>query len=236
MGNLVMAAMLLMGAYATAEDNYIVAGSAYNLANGELVYRELYTNIDENRQVRVHYLTPGGDRFASKTLTYNGALFQPEFDFTDIRDNEQISAKFDGPRLILNYRKGKVNNSKTLFDNARVVIDAGFDAYIQLNWDQLVAGKRLRFDLAYPIRMTTIALEVRVVKGTDSPAYDKDYGKDWIYFRIAPARAFASLFADPIYIAYDPNGRYLMRYHGRSNLDDYDGNPWDVRIEYEYAQ
>jgi hypothetical protein len=55
-----------------------------------------------------------------------------------------------------------------------------------------------------------------------------------VYFRITPAKKIASLFADPINLAYNPNGKYLMRYHGRSNLDDNNGDPVDVRIEYEY--
>jgi hypothetical protein len=45
----------------------------------------------------------------------------------------------------------------------------------------------------------------------------------------------AALFTEPAFLAYDPNGRYLMRFHGRSNIDDAHSDPWDVRIEYEYT-
>ncbi len=133
-----------------AEENYVTAGSAYNLENNELIYRELYTGIDENQSVRVDYTKPDGSVFASKTLVYQGELFQPSFNYEDTRDNEFVSAQFQGARLVLTHGMNSAQNEKIIYDNARMVIDAGFDAYIQLNWDTLVAGKRLKFDFAMP--------------------------------------------------------------------------------------
>lgn len=230
--------VILTGFSATsvlAEENYVVAGSAYNLENNQLIYRELYTGIDENQSVRVDYVTPEGNTFASKTLVYQGEPFQPSFNYEDTRDNEYVSAQFQGARLVLTHGMNSAQNEKVIYDNARMVIDAGFDAYIQLNWDKLVAGKRLKFDFAMPSRLSSLQLEVRKIKGPESPVYDANFGREWIYFRIAPAQKFVSLFADPINLAYDPNGKYLMRFHGRSNIDDDNGGPQDVRIEYEYT-
>lgn len=218
-----------------AEENYVTAGSAYNLENNELIYRELYTGIDENQSVRVDYAKPDGSVFASKTLVYQGEPFQPSFNYEDIRDNEFSSAQFQGARLVLTYGIDGAQNEKIIFDNARTVIDAGFDAYIQLNWDKLVAGKRLKFDYAMPARLNSVQWEVRKIKGPESPVYDANFGREWIYFRITPAQKVASFFADPINLAYDPNGKYLMRFHGRSTIDDDRGGPQDVRIEYEYT-
>lgn len=228
----------ITGFYATstlAEENYVVAGSAYNLDTNELVYRELYTAIDENKAVRVDYVTPDGSTFASKTLVYEGEPFQPSFNFEDTRDNQFVGARFEGARLVLTEGMDGAKNEKVIHDNARTVIDAGFDAYIQLNWDKLVAGKRLKFDFAMPNRLSSVQLELRQIKGPESPVYEASFGGEWIYFRITPAKKFISLFADPIHLAYDPNGKYLMRFYGRSNIDDDRGGPQDVRIEYEYT-
>lgn len=220
---------------ASAEKNYVVAGAAYNLANNQLLYRELYTALDENKSVTVDYVSPQGNIFASKTLTYQGESFQPGFELIDNRDNEYTAAQFQGARLVLSYGKNTNVNEKVIFDNARVVVDAGFDSYIQLNWDRLVAGKRLKFDFALAPRLSTIQLEVRKIKASESLVNDKELGADWVHFRIAPAKVFVSFFSDPIYVAYNPNGKYLMRFHGRSNIDNDVGDPVDVRIEYEYA-
>lgn len=218
-----------------ADENYVVAGSAYNLKTNELVYREFYTAIDENKSVRVDYVTPDGRGFASKTLVYEGEPFQPSFSFEDTRDKQFVGARFDGARLVLTQGMDGARNEKVIMDNARTVIDAGFDAYIQLNWDKLVAGKRLKFDFAMPNRLSSVQLELRKITGSESPVYEAGFGSEWIYFRITPAKKFVSLFADPIHLAYDPNGKYLMRFYGRSNIDDDRGGPQDVRIEYEYT-
>lgn len=234
----VISALLLVVATVSApvlaEKNYIVAGSAYNLENNQLAYRELYTALDENKSVTVDYVSPDGNVFATKTLVYQGEFFQPSFELQDSRDNEYVAAQFQGARLVLSRGINANVNEKIIFDNARLVIDAGFDAYIQLNWDQLTAGKRLKFDFALPLRLSTIQLEARHIKAAESPLNDNDFGADWVHFRIAPAKPFISFFADPIYLAYNPKGKYLMRFYGRSNLDNNAGEPVDVRIEYEY--
>jgi hypothetical protein len=227
-------AMGLCAVAVQADDNYVTAGSAYNLENNALIYRELYTSINESKEVRVDYVTPDGALFASKTLVYAGELFQPSFTFKDQRDNEIISAQFQGARLVVRHGMGVSTNEKTIMNNARVVVDAGFDSYIQLNWDKLLSGKSARFEFLMPTRLATLTLEAKKLKPKDSPLYDAAAGAQWVYFRLAPAQKLLSLFSDAVYLAYDPNGRYLMRFQGRSNIDDDRGGPLDVRIEYEY--
>lgn len=218
-----------------ADDSYVAAGSAYSIENGQLLYRELYTGLDENKSVRVDYVSPQGNTFATKTLVYAGEVFQPSFTFKDSRDNEITSAEFQGAKLVLAHGMNNSTQEAVIHDNAKVVIDAGFDAYIQLHWDKLLAGEKLKFTFAMPTRLGVVDLVARQIKASESPVYNKDYGQGWVYFRIAPAKKIASLFADPINLAYEPKGKYLMRYHGRSNLDDDQGGPVDVRIEYDYA-
>src|SRR5690606_19009099 len=94
---------LLVGmvpALAKAQD-YVTAGTAYSLNSNQVLYRELYTGIDENKSVRVDYVSPEGKTFATKTLVYSGELFQPMFNFEDTRDNEFASARFAGARWML---------------------------------------------------------------------------------------------------------------------------------------
>lgn len=231
---LVLATLLALPA--AADKNYVVAGSAYHLETKHLLYRELYTGLDENKTVTVDYFSPEGNAFATKTLVYLGEPFQPAFELIDKRDNEYSAAQFQGARLILSHGKNANVNETVILDNARVVIDTGYDAYIQLNWDALMEGKRLKFDFAMPSRLGTVPLEVRMIKATESPLKDQEAGSDWVYFRIAPAKLLRTFFSDPLHLAYDPNDRYLMRYQGRSNLDDDAGHPTDVRIDYEYLE
>lgn len=232
---LAVAAMAQENGTAMAQDNYVTAGSAYNLETNVLLYRELYTALNELGEVRVDYVSPEGNTFATKTLTYQGEYFQPGFVLQDNRDNETVSAQFQGARLVLSHTANGDTREKVIMDNARMVIDAGFDAFIQLHWTELVDDKKRKtFQFALPNRLSSIDLEVRKINPQESPVYSSEFGANWVYLRIAPAQKFISIFANPIFLAYDPNGKYLMRFQGRSNLDDDNGEPVDVRIEYEY--
>lgn len=232
---LALATLSFTANFVAAQENYVTAGSAYNLKTNALLYRELYTALNELGEVRVDYVSPEGNTFASKTLTYQGEYFQPGFVLRDTRDNETVSAQFQGARLVLSHTANGDTREKVIMDNARIVIDAGFDAFIQLNWNDLVDAKKHKtFQFALPNRLSSIELEVRKINPQESPVYNTEFGAGWIYLRITPAQKFISIFANPIFLAYDPNGKYLMRFQGRSNIDDDAGAPVDVRIEYEY--
>lgn len=213
---------------------YVTTGTAYNPDSNQVIYREAYTALSEQGEVQVHYLTPEGKKFATKTLWYQGEPFQPTFEFRDLRNNETLSAKFENARLILRRQDQGGPMGTTLFDHANIVIDTGYDAYIQLNWDKLLKGKALKFDYAMPSRLKSIKLEVEKIDSKASPVYDREIGAGWVYFKLSTAKKWTAFFSEPVYLAYDPNGKYLMRFYGRSNILDARGIPQDVRIEYEY--
>jgi hypothetical protein len=216
------------------ESAYVVTGTAYNPDTNQVVYREAYTAVNDMGEVQVDYLNSQGAKIATKKLLYQGEPFQPTFVMEDFRDEETISVQYERARMVVRHKDMNGARQQIIMDHAKVVVDAGFDAFIQLNWDDLLRGKSLKFDFVVPTKLSTVRLEVEKIAPTLSPVYNKEYGESWIYFRLQPAKKWISIFADPIYLAYDPNGKYLMRYFGRSNLDDARGIPQDVRIEYEY--
>lgn len=219
---------------AFADSQYAVSGSAYNIENNRLLYRELYSPINENREVTVTYVRPDGTPFATKVLTYTGDPVQPEFEYNDQRDKEHLAAHFTAGRLTLVYDQEGYKQEKDIMETLGLVIDAGFDAFVQKEWDKLVAGKKLNFHFTLPYRLSTVKLQVKQITADKSPLFKAGVPETWRYFIIEPANKFAALFADPIHLAYESDGKYLMRYHGRSNLDSDEGGTWDVRIEYEY--
>jgi hypothetical protein len=213
---------------------YATMGTAYSLDDNKVLYREAYTAINEMGEVEVDYLDPQGNKFATKTLVFQGEPFQPTFVLQDSRDNETISVQFEKARLVMRHKDMSGPRQKIIFEHANMVIDAGFDSYIQLKWDDLLKGKELKFDYALPAKLSSVGMSAEKIQGNESPLYDKQYGDSWVYFRLQPAKKWMSVFSDPIYLAYDPNGKYLMRYSGRSAIDDAKGIPLDVRVEYEY--
>jgi len=218
-----------------AQDSpYVVSGAAYNLKTGKLAYRELFTKLDDVGEVHVNYAKPDGVIFARKTLNYATEVFQPGFEFTDDRDEEVVAATFDAGRLLLTHKLKGDSQTKTLYETSKLVIDAGVDAFIQQQWTKLTAGKKVEFEVADPRHMGTEKFVVKEIDSSDSPLAYKGALPGWKYFRVDTANKLSSMFAEPMYYAYDPNGLYLMRYQGRSNIDSDTGDAWDVRIEYEY--
>ncbi len=234
--NLMVVLALTLGASvsAMAQDGYAVSGAAYNLKSGKLVYRELISHLDDASQVHVNYARPNGTIFARKTLNYNTEVFQPGLEFNDDRDDETVQAAFDGGRLILTHRVKGDSQTKTLYDTAKLIIDAGTDAYIQQQWDKITAGKKVEFDVADARHLGVEKFVIKEIGAGDSPLAYKGAGANWKYFKVDTANKLSSIFTEPIHYAYDPDGKYLMRYQGRANIDSDTGEAWDVRIEYEY--
>ena len=231
-------AMLLFGflfaASAMANNGYAVSGAAYNLKTGKLAYRELFTALDVNGLVQVNYAKPDGIVFARKTLNYATEVFQPGVEITDERDEELVSATFDAGRLLLTHKKKGDSHTKTLYDTAKLVIDAGVDAFIQLNWVKITSGKKVEFDVADARNLGIEKFVIKEIDASASPLAYKGAAETWKYFRVETANKLSSIFVEPIFYAYEPDGKYLMRYQGRANIDNDAGEAWDVRIEYEY--
>lgn len=225
--------LLSLSASAAFANDYAVTGQAYNVNNNLLLYTEYYTDINHNREVTVNYAKPDGTIFATKTLSYTGEVTQPEFQLHDKRDDEKASARFVDGRLVLSHSLNYSTNERTILDNASLVIDAGYDAFIQQNWEKITAGKKVNFMFALPAQVDTGRFQVREVTPDKSPLASNKNPSDWRYFVITPANRFSAIFSSPIYLAYSSD-KYLMRYQGRSNLDNDKGGSWDVRIEYEY--
>ena len=232
--NLLVMLLLSLGSSLALADSYAASGAAYSLKSGKLVYRELFGKLDDNNEVHVTYAKPDGVTFARKTLNYSTEVFQPGFEFTDDRDQETVKATFDGGRLLLTHSKKGDSQTKTLYETSKLIIDAGVDAFIQQQWARITSGKKLEFAVADPRHMGVEEFVIKEIDASESPLAYKGAESSWKYFRVDTANKLASIFGDPMYYAYDPNGMYLMRYQGRANIDDDSGDSWDVRIEYEY--
>lgn len=217
-----------------ANDGYAVSGKAYNLKTGKLAYRELITELNENKEVQVNYTRPSGVIFARKTLNYSTEIFQPSVEFNDERDDETVSAVFDAGRLLLTHRVKGNSQTKTLYETSQLIIDAGVDAFIQRQWAKITAGKKIEFDVADARHLGVEKFVIKEIDASASPLAFKGAAETWKYFRVDTANKLSSVFTEPMFYAYEPDGKYLMRYQGRANIDSDSGEAWGVLIEYEY--
>ncbi|RYZ98491.1 MAG: hypothetical protein EOO68_13700 [Moraxellaceae bacterium] len=230
----ILLSLVAAATHAYADDGYAVSGKAYDLKTGKLTYRELIMGLNDNKEVQVNYAKPDGAIFAHKTLNYSTEVFQPGFVFEDERDNETVSAVFDAGRLLLTHKVKGDSQTKTVYDTAKLIIDAGLDSFIQQQWVRITSGKKVEFDVADARHLGVEKFIIKEIDASVSPLAYKGAAETWKYFRVDTANKLSSLFTEPMYYAYEPDGQYLMRYQGRSNIDDDDGDGWDVRVEYEY--
>lgn len=153
---------------------------------------------------------------------------------TNLRQDLQWSASWsdDGQQIRLTRGSQDAPEAKTVQAERRQVIDAGFDPFIQSQWETLMNGERVTFHFAFPNRLTNVRLRAERIDASDSPIQKQQ--ERWAYFQIRVNSAVLSLFADNLYLAYDPDEKRLMVFRGRSNIPDAEGDGWDVEIHYRY--
>ncbi len=218
-----------------SKTDYEIIGSAYHAEDSErLLYEERYTPVGEDGKGEVHYVDSDGERIAKKTLDYSYGDSRPAFELRDLRQDLHWSARWgdDEQEIVLTRGSKEDPESKTVSVENNQVIDAGFDPFIQSAWDKLMDGEQVRFHFAFPNRLTNVRLRAERMSAEDSPIRQQE--DDWVYFQIRVNSAVLSLFADNLYLAYEPESKRLMAFRGRSNIPDDEGEGRDVEILYRY--
>ena len=120
---------------------------------GELVYREVhwrYRDGDATARV-VLYRCPDGRAFARKHMRDSPDSTAPTFDFVDARTGyrEGVRVRGAGREAFWQPRAGAATVGHPLPAGPGLVIDAGFDVYVQANWSAIDArGSSVRFEVA----------------------------------------------------------------------------------------
>jgi len=206
-----------------------IEGKAFDLDSDQLVYTEEHVlNGDGNHEVI--YKEPSGEIFAQKSLSYNNNPQAPDVEQVNSRIGEVIEVKsIDNNRLSASYAREdkQVSKSNTMAIPDGLVIDAGFNRFIQAHWDALRAGEKIAFEWFVPSRLKPVELVVEA-KECETPNSNA-------CFVINPKNWFISLVLQPIRLSYDPEQKRLQQYEGRSNIAAKDGDYHKVRIEYSYS-
>ena len=112
-------------------------------------------------------------------------------------------------------------------DDPELVVDAGFDNYVRLRWDDLLDGKRVKFPLRLLSLDSPVDMRAQVIE-SDCPAGQ-------LCIEVEVDSWLLGLLAGPIKLRYDREDRSLLYFSGVSNLKDDDGESQEVVIRYDYA-
>jgi hypothetical protein len=207
-------------------------GTAVDADDGRVLYRESHyvaLDGDDVRERLVLYRCADGTPFARKRVApLFGSPWLPEFDMTDarLRYREGFDASGATPQIFVQ-EPGKNSIEREALDQRPkdLVGDAGFDRYVQDNWDKLVAGETLHFKFLVPSRLDYLGFKVRQIgeqRIGDRPVR---------VFRLALG-GLLGLVVSGIDVSYDAESRVLMRFQGLTNVRDQDGENYVARIDF----
>ena len=205
-------------------------GTAYDLDEARVLYRESHflASADDGGGERVVlYRCPDGAPFARKRVVYGGDSVAPSFEMEDARLGYREGVRGAGAEreVYVQREAGDEERRGPLPDAKGLVADAGFDGFVQANWDALARGDTVRFPFLVPSRLDYFNFKVRkereeTVDGVPASVIRLALGSWW---------AFLLPHIDVVYSNAD---RQLLRFEGLTNVRDADGENYKARIEF----
>ena len=217
-------AVLLAGRAAEAAGLERV-GYAYDRASGAPLYSEHHFQQFDGADMvahRVEYRNPSGTRFAGKTLHYGGQPFAPAFRLDDSRDGyaeggRQRGSVYEMFRIV----DGREKKAEVAA-GPDLVVDAGFDRFVQACLGALRRGEARKVRLGIPGRLASMSFVIE-------PAPRATARAEEIELRVRPD-SLMRFIVDPIHLTYDVRSGRLRRYVGISNIRNASGERHDARI------
>lgn len=209
-----------------AYGNIYVTGTAYKPDTEQVLYIEKYIR-ESATQTRVQYLDDKGKLVAEKRLDFSRNEHAPDVNKSDFRLDSQLSVSTrDNTTRISAQRNGEEALEASIETGKKLVIDAGFDPFIQANWDELLASEVLKFRFLVPARKTAVKLKVSKADCAAEQAR--------VCFRIKAANWIIGALMTPIDLEYDRDSSRLLRFTGLGQLRDDQGKGQKVDIHYRY--
>lgn len=206
--------------------------TAYELEGDEVLYveRHVETWLDGRLTERqVTYEDARGEVFADKEVVYGENPVAPSFEMIDYRSGLIESAEVGAEKVeLLSGNAGDRPSARSIEIPESAVIDAGFDAFMRENFDLISAGNQLDFEFAVPAAR-------RFFKFQLEPQGRVTYaGQEAVGVKMKPSNILLRLALDPVDLVYDLDGR-LLEYRGLSNVADAEGDRYETRIVFDYA-
>lgn len=209
-----------------------ITGEAFDVKSQELVYREQHL-IDDKLHT-VSYSDKDGNVFAQKKISYEISFVAPVYKLNDQRFSRETGSQIKDKQWSM-YRSEKSGTYDELLlkNQENLVIDAGFNNFIRLHFDALDSGDLLNFNFGLTDPLIELSMEIQRIPCTDYQP--KQNNEKNICLRAINSSLFYRWFVPTIYLVYDRDSRFLMRYEGPSNLPDNNDSAQTVRINYVYS-
>ncbi|MDX1512790.1 MAG: hypothetical protein R3174_03510, partial [Gammaproteobacteria bacterium] len=159
-------------------------------------------------------------------VDFRGNERAPEFLLRNVLTGHAEGARLAPAGLEVSFRErhGMPPKQELLTVPDGAIVDAGFDRFIESNWEALVRGDTLVRPFLVPSRLQFMDFRIRRV--------EVQGGREGVVFRLSIDSLLLGLVAPDITVVYDTSTRTLVEYVGVSNMRDAEGNNQDVRIRF----
>jgi hypothetical protein len=207
-------------------------GRAFDLGTGAFLYTEEHREVrEEGRRVGIDtdYRDASGRVIVQRTASFRKHPTLAEFRTEDLRTGAMEGAEVaaNGVRMFYRDTQDEQLQERTMSIPSPAAIDAGFNNYVQMNWDEIASGKKLSFHLAVPFRLDYYGF--RIYKGQQV----ESEGRSFMRVICDIDNFVLRMFVDPIILTYDAEARRLVSYEGLSNISGDDGDNYVVKIVYD---
>lgn len=208
-----------------------VTGLARDPRSQQLLYVESHYihNAGQNGEQRVVLYRCGidGPAFARKELQYGPTREIPEFTLTDARTGYQegLRRAERGLRVFQRPANGAPPRDVPIDATGMLVADAGFDAFVRAQWNELEAGRTVRFSFLVPSKLD--ALPFKISKHAETQIE----GVPASVIRLALSGVLGWVVPN-IDVTYRKSDRMLLRYEGVTNMRDVKGANLVARIDF----
>jgi len=215
-------------------------GTAWTQDGSEIQYFEYHYAQQPGLDLPtlVEYRRPDGEVFARKQIDYSRSLIAPAIVQQDFRNNARVVTEHPEEAAARFIRVGFQPHDSDRFQQndvtarTQLIVDAGFNPFIQQNWEALLNGRRITSDFLVPARLDSVRIGITRTSADDcGPS-----AEELACFVIRPAGMLRVVgwLVEPLYIGYDMNTRRLQVFDGLSNLRDDAGEPRNALIRFEY--
>ncbi len=215
----------------SAEQTILIFGDAYESKTHQLLYHE--EHVIHGQEHYVTYKKDDGSTFAEKKLSYHLSYVTPVYNLEDKRFKRNTGSEFRDNEWYL-YRREESGHSEELKleQNEGLVIDAGFNNFVRINFDTLASGVALKFQFGLTDPLIQLPMKLQGI-----PCSKRDAHYDDALFLCLRARNTSLLyrwFVPDIYVIYSRDQHFLMQYDGPSNLLGDNDKGQSVHIDYRY--
>ncbi len=207
--------------------------SALDQKTGRLIYteeREQFDQPDRPGTWNFTYKNAEGKTIVRRNVNFENNTLKPSFRLDDLRNGYSEGAEPVGNKIKV-FTGGSADDpyeEKLLLVPEPAVVDAGFNYFVEQNWNSLMKGDVLVFNFVAPSHLGYY--KFRVYKERET-TYRQQQA---VVLKMGIDNFFLRIFVDAIHLTYDKTTKKLVVYNGISNIYDDKGKSHKVRMEFSY--